>query len=88
MAVPVDTRSMFTYGKPIRLFQKMHVPNEAAGPAWDVSPDGKWFLMIKQPVSTDTAAAAAAPRRIHIVLNWTEELKQRAPVGKLGDGPQ
>jgi len=59
------------------LFQKTYVPADAAGPAWDISPDGKRFLMIKQPVSTDAAAAAEGPRRINIVLNWFEELKQR-----------
>jgi Tol biopolymer transport system component len=79
MAVPVDTKSTFNWGKPRMLFQKMYVPADAEGPAWDIGPDGKRFLMIKQPVPTDTAAAAAGPSRINIVLNWLEELKQRAP---------
>jgi serine/threonine-protein kinase len=80
MAVPVDIRSTFSAGKPKLLFQKNYVPVEAAGPAWDISPDAKRFLMIKQPVSTDTAAAAEEPRKINIVLNWFEELKQRVPI--------
>jgi serine/threonine protein kinase/Tol biopolymer transport system component len=78
--VPVDTTSTFSAGKPRELFKKMNVFSEAAGPTWDLSPDGKHFLMIKQPVSTDTSGAAEAPKRIKVVLNWTEELKQRVPV--------
>jgi hypothetical protein len=37
--------------------------------------DGKRFLM-PQPVP----ATVAAGRSMHIVVNWFEELKQRAPV--------
>jgi len=40
--------------------------------------DGKRFLMMKE--SGSSASAARGPRRINIVLNWTEELKQRVPV--------
>jgi len=48
---------------------------------WDIHPDGKRFLMIKPPTSASTAPPAAGPRpKINIVLNWFEELKQRAPV--------
>jgi serine/threonine protein kinase len=42
---------------------------------WDISPDGKRFLMMKEVGST-----AEGPRRINIVLNWIDELRQRVPV--------
>jgi len=45
---------------------------------WDISPDGKRFLMMKEPEAV--ASAGGSPRKINIVLNWTEELKQRVPV--------
>ena len=45
---------------------------------WDISPDGKRFLMMKEPAAT--ASAGGGPRKINIVLNWFEELKQRVPV--------
>ena len=45
---------------------------------WDISPDGKRFLTLKDAASTPSAAAG--PRKINIVLNWLEELKQRVPV--------
>ena len=51
---------------------------EAEAPSWDISPDGKRFLMIKQPPPTTPEGSAL--RKINIVLNWTEELKQRVPI--------
>jgi hypothetical protein len=39
-------------------------------PAWDISQDGKRLLMLKD---------AEALRKINIVVNWFEELKQRVP---------
>jgi hypothetical protein len=35
--------------------------------------------MIKEGRAAGDASAAEAPRRINIVLNWFEELKQRVP---------
>ena len=40
-------------------------------PEYDVSPDGERFVMIRPP---DRSAA-----RIHVILNWSEELKRRVP---------
>jgi hypothetical protein len=42
---------------------------------FDVSPDGQRFLMLK-------SAAASAPRQLHLVVNWFEELKRLVPAGK------
>jgi eukaryotic-like serine/threonine-protein kinase len=78
-AVSVDTTSAFSAETPRKLFQTVYGLADAAGPNWDVSPDGKRFLMIKQPFATDSAATTG-PRTINIILNWTEELKQRVPV--------
>jgi hypothetical protein len=78
-AVPVNTKSIFKAEKPKTLFRKMFIVADSSSPPWDISPDGKRFLMIKQPVSIDSAAAVNGPRRINIILNWFEELKQRAP---------
>ena len=43
---------------------------------YDVSPDGRRFLMIK---SAPTPAQPAAPDRVVIVQNWFEELKAKLP---------
>ena len=45
-------------------------------PLW--SPDGKRFLMMKE--TGTTTSSDGGPRKINIVLNWFEELKQRVPV--------
>jgi serine/threonine protein kinase len=79
MAVSIDTRATFSAGKPRMLFQGPYVTGYEDSPAWDISPDGKRFLMIKQPVATSAPSAAAGPRKINIVVNWTEELKQKVP---------
>jgi hypothetical protein len=47
---------------------------------WDISPDGKRFLMIKPPQATGEASPEGIPRKINIVLNWLVELKERVPV--------
>ena len=69
MAVSVDAGAGLRPGKPRRLFAGPY-RGESQEPAFDVSPDGRRFLMIK---SDD----AATLRQINVVQNWVEELKQR-----------
>ena len=38
--------------------------------AYDVTPDGQRFLMIKEDASSES-------NEIHVVLNWFEELRAR-----------
>jgi serine/threonine-protein kinase len=45
---------------------------------YDVSPDGRRFLLVK-PVTGTAADSVAQPLQIVIVQNWTEELKRRVP---------
>ena len=85
VAVSVETEPAFKCGKPMSLFQGKYQPLslQDAHP-WDISPDGSRFLMMKSSASAGAAPAvpaASGPRpKINIVLNWTEELKQRVPV--------
>jgi eukaryotic-like serine/threonine-protein kinase len=74
LAVAVQTEPTFKCGKPVPLFRWTYVAY-----SWDVSPDGKRFLMVKDAVATGKPIAEA-PRKINIVVNWFEELKQRVPV--------
>ena len=74
MAVRVETEPTFKPGKPTVLFRGTYSRgwnNDFS--YWDISPDGKRFLMMKK-------VATEAPRKINIVVNWFEELKQRVPV--------
>ena len=76
MAVDIDdANSGFSVGKPRMLFEGSYLQTSASFPWWDVTPDGERFLMLK-PVESP----ASGPTQINIVLNWFEELKQKAPV--------
>lgn len=54
-----------------------------AGGMWNTVPGGiigtvasvRMLLMIKEPLTASQADAAGAPRKINVVLNWTQELK-------------
>jgi serine/threonine-protein kinase len=76
MAVPVETEPDFKPGKATVLFRGTFPGYPGVDSPdftyWDISPDGKRFLMLKP-------SAAEARRKINIVLNWLEELKQRVP---------
>jgi serine/threonine protein kinase len=73
MVVPIQTEPALKAGNPRVIFQGGNY--QYGGGMWDLSPDGKHFLMMKETAE----AAAEAPRRIRIVLNWFEELKERVP---------
>jgi serine/threonine-protein kinase len=62
---------------PTKLFERHY--GAAAfhfGRTYDVSPDGRRFLMIKDSATGDPNVT---PASIVVVLNWFEELKQRVP---------
>jgi serine/threonine protein kinase/Tol biopolymer transport system component len=75
MAVEITTQPGFAAGNPRRLFEGPYLPALAALPNYDVSADGQRFLMVKR------SEPAQAQTQINVVLNWTEELQQKAPAG-------
>ena len=74
-AVPVQTESTFSFGRPESLFGGSYRFG-IAGRTYDVAPDSQRFLMIK-PVASASSAAAL---KLAVVLNWSEELKRLVPV--------
>jgi len=80
-AVPVDTSAAtFKPGNPAKVLEATYFPPTrelASGPlasrSYDISLDGKRFLMIKED-SPDRSVRAV---KLVVVLNWTEELKTR-----------
>jgi serine/threonine-protein kinase len=73
-AVPVDTSgSTFSAGKPAKVFDARYSTPFPPRP-YDVSADGKRFLMLKDSAAGDPNAP---PVRMVLVQNWFEELKQR-----------
>jgi Tol biopolymer transport system component len=77
MEVDIATQPGFTAGTPRMLFEKQYEKAPIPVSAYDVSPDGQRFLMVKS-----SEQAQAAPTQINVVLNWFEELKQKVPTGK------
>jgi serine/threonine-protein kinase len=81
MRVSIAAGATWTASTPTQLFDaSWAVASGAAGPFWsrmyDVSPDGKRFLMIK---NVDAPGQRPTAPRIVIVQNWFEELKARVP---------
>ena len=71
MAVPVETSGgQFSSGRPAKVFDTKYSGDFYS---YDVTPDGRRFLMMKESAAGDRAH----PPNIVVVLNWQEELKQR-----------
>ncbi len=79
MTVSVETEPALRLGRPRILFRSAAVNPEGYW-TYDISPDGKRFLMIKPLESTDDGPTGEEQREIIIVQNWFEELKERVPV--------
>jgi hypothetical protein len=75
MAVPVQTTPGFKAGTPQVVFKGDYLAPQS-GRTYDVSPDGKRFLMIKAAPEVEAPASAS----IIVVQNWLEELKRRVPI--------
>ncbi len=78
-AVPVRTsESTFSMDTSSKIIDtKYPEPNPARH--YDVSPDGRRFLMLKDAPASEPRAAQA---NIVVVLNWFEELNQRMPANR------
>ena len=80
MIVTVSTYNGFRAGIPEILFEGSLVLEASVSGTtnYDVTADGQRFLMLEPSFGgTDSDADT---RRINIVLNWFEELKERVPV--------
>jgi serine/threonine protein kinase len=82
MAASVKTDPTFKFKAPKPLFRDAYVSAGFVARGfeqhpWDIHPNGKHFLMMKEV--EPKASAAVGPRKINVVLNWFEELKQKAP---------
>jgi serine/threonine-protein kinase len=69
MAVPVARTPEFSAGRPQRQFH-LRFDRGDNGPNYDVSPDGRWFIM---PRREDAPAAGT----LHLVFNWVREVAER-----------
>ena len=72
-------RAMFdpatgTRGQPIPLFETFAIPGPFGATNYDIADDGRFLMVLadERPVTT----------KLRVILNWFEELKQRAPTGR------
>ena len=71
MVVSISTEPEFEHGAPQVLFEGPY--SNVSGLSYDVTSDGQRFLVLK-PQYDDSQV-----RKLHVVTNWFEELKRRAP---------
>ncbi len=76
MAVSIQVQPSPRVGKPRELFEGPP-PGPYATRHYDIRPDGQRFLMVKRGKTEEVPP----PNQINVVLNWSEELKQKVPVG-------
>ena len=74
LAVEIQTQPAFHAGRPVVLFEDPYELDSfgPGNPNYDVAADGERFLMVKRSEDVESS-------RIHVVLNWFEELKRLVP---------
>jgi serine/threonine-protein kinase len=79
MVVAVQTSGDFAHGTPRLMFEGQYVHGGGGARNYDVAPDGKRFLMIKQVEPN----VEPPPRdRLTVVLNWGDEVRQALATAK------
>ena len=77
MAVPIlQTSPTFVAGNPVKLFDWPTIAIPGLARTYDISADGRRFLMIKEPGGE---GRDSPPPTISVVLNWLSELKEKLP---------
>jgi serine/threonine-protein kinase len=76
MAAPIVPGSVFSAGTPVAVV-KGNYSSPQSGRMYDVSPDGRRFLLIKEV--RPQGEAAAPPPQLIVVQHWSEELKRLVP---------
>jgi serine/threonine protein kinase/Tol biopolymer transport system component len=73
MAVRVTHAASFSAEGPRVLFEGPFVPTRRGEAAYDVSPDGRRFVMVRRDEQS-------VPTHLNVVLNFSEELRRRVPL--------
>jgi serine/threonine-protein kinase len=74
-SVSISTQPSFTVGTPTPVGSAVPLPGAGGPRNYDVTGDGKRFIGTMRHVLPGTGA-----HQIQVVLNWSEELKQRVPM--------
>ena len=75
MVATVETEPSFTSRSPSTVIEGPYVSGRSY--KYDISPDGRRFLMVKRTETTDEASASG---EVIVVQNWFEELTRLVPV--------
>ena len=79
-AVPVQTSAgTFAFGSAAKVLDTAYAEALVSSRPYDVSADGKRFLMVKDNLTVDPAAT---PGAFVVVLNWFDELKAKLSAGR------
>jgi hypothetical protein len=76
MAAPIVPGAAFSAGTPVAVVKGTY-SSPQTGRMYDVSPDGRRFLLIKEV--RPQGEAAAPPPQLIVVQHWSEELKRLVP---------
>ena len=76
MAVTVRTAPSFTFTSPVAVPRGFGAAIPATPRTFDIMPDGRFVGVGTQ----GQRQSGSGPAQIHVVLNWTEELKRLVPV--------
>ena len=75
-----ETGAALSVGGPTKVFDdtyRFDTGDATGGVAnYDVTPDGKRFVMVEEPRAANDSAAL---RRLLVTLNWLDELSRRVP---------
>ena len=74
VSVRVKTTPTFSTDSPVVVLENAFLPGP--GRPYDVSPDGKKFIVINE---TRVEGTGGPPAQLNFVVNWTEELKRLVP---------
>lgn len=72
VSVPVEARTEFSPGRPSKLFDGRFEVGDRTFRSYDISPDGKRFLMVQ-------GEEESASTEVVVVLNWFQELERLVP---------
>jgi serine/threonine-protein kinase len=73
LGVPIDTRSGFSFGRPLSVFDFSDRPASVYR-NHDVASDGQRFVIVKEAIRSRTTT------QFVVTLNWFDELTKRVPV--------
>ena len=81
VAVAIRTQPTFSVGTPTPLPIGEGVQFMGTGRQYDITPDGKQFVVALDASTSATPGGTRRPppTQINVVVNWLEELKQRVP---------